>query len=548
MIKRLDRSLGQLIIYQAIEFWPYYLGALVTLFGTHYIQSELPFLAKELADQMSHDVGSISFTKFLLLALGIIFFRTSSRLLFFYPARVVQKYIRVELIERVQNASPFRYKKFPAGQLFQIISADMEQIRALIGFALLQVGNIIVALVVLAPRLAGFNKHLLIALTPVFASFFIFTFIVSKSRKFYAQTQELQGALNDAIIEAYNGKKTIKNFHAEKNFLNFFNNISYKELLNFYNAGVWTSLSIPMVPFGVGLSLLWGAHIVFQQSLGANSLILFSGFVFLFLEPLMYLSWIGVVGARSVESWKRIKSLILDLDLVSPEEESVRKLNQIQSSEVSIPFWNTVLKIKLTPGKMMVMAGETGCGKTHIIKHLIETLRQQDKKLSYVAQDPYLYSDTIENNIFLGLENEHRDLNKAYDLLDLFGLTYLANSREGLLGLEVGENGKKLSGGQAKRVALIRSLMSEADYLIWDDPFSSVDLILEKQIIEKLKNSKFINNKYIILTSHRLLTVKQSDEVILLEKEIGIVEKGISHELLADEKGRLFEYFRNQMV
>lgn len=548
MNKRLDQSLPKLLLSQFLEFWYYYLGALIALVATHYIQSELPFLAKELADNMAKGIDVVSYKQFFVLAIGIIFFRTSSRLLFFYPARVLEKFLRLELVEGIQNASPFRYKDFPEGQIFQVISADMEQMRALIGFALLQVGNIIVALSILAPRLAAFDKNLLIALLPMLICFLFFTLFVSRNRKYYAQTQQLQGKLNDTIIEAYNGKKTIKNFHAEKDFISLFNATSVKELYNFYKAGIGVAISIPLVPFGVGLSLLWGAHIVFQNQTGANSLILFSGFVFLFLEPLMFLSWIGVVAARSIESWKRIKKLNSCLYETSNEEILLSKLNPISKDQYRIPFWDGEIQFDLKRDQWLVFVGDTGCGKTHIIKYLVETLKSHKKVISYVAQNPYLYSDSLANNIFLGLESEKRDYELAYELLDLFGLTYLANNKEELFKLEVGENGKKVSGGQAKRLALIRSLMSDAEYIVWDDPFSSVDVILEKQIVDKLKEKEILKNKYVILTSHRLLTVKQSDELILLQKQKGIIEKGAVADFLKNQNNGVYEYFKNQMV
>jgi ATP-binding cassette subfamily B protein len=89
--------------------------------------------------------------------------------------------------------------------------------------------------------------------------------------------------------------------------------------------------------------------------------------------------------------------------------------------------------------------------------------------------------------------------------------------------------------------------MSEADILIWDDPFSSVDLILEKEIISELKKHKVMAGKTIILTSHRLSTVKNSDYLIFLDKELGVIEDGEVSKLLR-ENTKTYEYFQKQMV
>lgn len=545
---RLNVGLVKLIIDQFVKYWYYYLGAFLCLFFTHYIQSDLPFYAKELAEIVTSGVEKIDTSKFFLMAIGIIVFRTSSRLLFFYPARVMQKNLRVELLARLETAEPSRYAKYSSGQLFQILSNDMEQIRAMIGFALLQIGNIVVAMSVLVPKVVAFNSQIVVALIPLVVSFCLFTYIVSRNKVYYRATQDLQGEVQNFIMESYQGKKTIKNYHSEKSFIDLFKSHSYAELWNFYKAGTRVSVAMPFVPLGVGISLLWGAYIIKMQDLGPSSLVLFSGFVFLFLEPLMFLSWIGVVFTRSHGAWARIRELVNILEVPSEKEKLIANI-QSTSNKISLPFWDGQLEIPLNQGSWSVLVGRTGSGKTELIKKLALALRKKDKNISYVAQDPYLYNDTVLNNIFLGNEIDNTKREQAKELLELFGLDYLANSTDELFAMEVGENGKRLSGGQAKRLCLVRSLMGEADILLWDDPFSSVDLILEKQIFTKLKNMSFVRNKTIILTSHRLSTVRLSDYVMYIDKEQGMVEEGLVLDIInGNSKGAVVEYFEGQMV
>lgn len=552
MNNRLDRSLAGLLYHQFLEFWPYYVGALGCLYGTHWIQSHLPFLAKELADIVSLGAEKIETWRFFALAVGIIIFRTSSRLLFFYPARVLQKNLRVEILEKLEAVSPTRYRHHSDGQLFQVLQMDMEQLRALIGFALLQVGNIVIAMVVLVPKIIGFNEKLIIALAPLFVAFILFTTIVSRNRVYYRKTQDLQGEVQNVIIETYAGKKTIKNYHAEESFISWFRDYSWKELWYFYKAGIGVGISLPLLPLGIGLSLIWGAHIVFQENLGANSLILFSGFIFLFLEPIMFLSWIGVVFARSYGSWQRIKELMKDIEQSSTEEERLLKDNPTedlkgQKLNLNLMFWDEGLPLDFPRGDWTVVVGKTGCGKSTVLTQVADVLRLRQENISHVAQDPYLYNDSVVNNIFLGQEQTKDRVDQAYELLVLFGLDYLASSKDALLNMEVGEKGKRLSGGQAKRLALVRSLMARADILIWDDPFSSVDVILEKKIIDELKNWQALKDKTIILSSHRVTTVRACDQAIYLDKERGLIEKGLVANLLSPDM-ETYDYFKQQMV
>ena len=548
---RLNRSLFGLIIHQFAEFWYYYLGALVCLFATHWIQSFLPFYAKELADMVETGTKSIGLEKFFLLAVGIIVFRTSSRLLFFYPARVLQKLLRIEILAKLERCLPSRYPHLSDGQIFQVMYMDMDQLRALIGFALLQVGNIIVALIVLVPKIYNFSPDLIIAFLPMLISFLLFSVIVSYNRKVYKEAQDVQGEVQNIIIETYTGKKTIKNYHQEESIIDWFKEFSWKELSLFYRGGINVGVSIPLLPLGIGLSLLWGAHIIFVNDLGSSSLVLFSGFIFLFLEPMAFLSWIGVVFTRSHGSWVRIKDLLNTFKEPSSLEQRVLKMNpdanKTKELDVNLDFWGETLNPKVYPEQWNVIVGKTGVGKTYILDQMASLFSLREMEISYVSQSPYLYSDSIEANIFLGREATPELKDRAYDLLKTFSLDYLEKDQTSLLKMEVGEKGKRLSGGQAKRLALVRSLMSDAPILIWDDPFSSVDVIQERQIIQELKSRKLLKDKTVILTSHRYSTVKLSDALIFLDRQEGIVEEGKVKDTVI-EGSLSYAYFEKQLV
>lgn len=544
---QIDKGLVTFLFSVFLKYLPYYLGAFIGLGVLHYIQSELPFLARELAQMADWKELSFSYTILIWFAVGIILFRTASRLLFFYPARMMQRDVRVELIQRLENTLPLRYlERFDSGQIFQIVGADIDAIRGLVGFGLLQIGNIIIALSVLIPKLASFEPRLIMALTPLFVGFVFFTIIVAQNRKYYRLTQDYQGKINQFIVESYQGKETIQNYQSEATFFDLFQKTSYRELLNFYQAGKGIAFSIPLVPLGLGISLLWGAIIVQNLDLGTAALVLFSGFIFLFLEPLMFLSWIGVVFARSIVSWKRFKELLTLMDTPHEMEEFV--LSQVGKEQFQVIFWDKKRDLKIEENKMSAIVGATGVGKSYLLKQLALIYRQKEKRVSYVAQSPYLYNDTVEENIFLGLDKESRDLDLAKKLLKLFELEALSHDLNDLLKLEVGENGKRVSGGQAKRICLIRSLLSDSEFLFWDDPFSSVDLLLERKIMDELNQLGILKKVTIILTTHRLSTLRFCDEYFLLNKTLGISENGIVNQALNQKESKAYEHFKDQLA
>lgn len=542
----LEKGLFALIKHQFILYFPWYLFAIISLILTHYLGSFLPFYAKELADLVNSGVDSIQTSKYFFLAIGIIVFRSLSRILFFYPPRIVEKDMRLEILGRIESAHPSRYKKYQPGQLFQILYTDIEEIRTLLGFAFLQLGNIFIAVVIFIPKIYIFSKYLIIALIPMVVCSIIFSVVVSRTRHYFRKSADLQGEVQNFIMETYTGKKTIKNFHAEKTFLDIFQEKSFKELFFSYKAGNAVSYTIPLIPLGLALSFLLGAYFIKVEDLGASSLILFSGFIFLFLEPLMFLAWVGVVFSSSIASWNRIKELLSDLRIESSLEKELKEKNQTDGL-FDVGFWGTRLNFSFLEGKWTVLIGRTGCGKSELLLQIATILKQQNKKLSYVGQNPYIYNDTVEANLFLGKNPTQLERKFAMELLALFSLDFLAEDQSDILNLRVGENGKRLSGGQAKRLCLIRSLLSNCEYYLWDDPFSSVDLILEKEIIVKLRNLENLKFKTFLLTTHRYSTVKNCDFLYFVDRDAGIIESGETVNLFK-EKSKSYEYFEKQMV
>ena len=545
MISRLHRRFIPWVAAHSIEYWYYYLGALLCLYYLHHFQSILPGLAKDLGDKvMAGKLQEIKLYEFFLLAFAILFFRTFSRLLFFYPARVQQKNLRLEMMQRLERALPKTYDSFSDGDLFQTLVNDFNRIRAFIGFALLQVGNIIIAALIFVPKIREFNPEFLIAFSPLVLCVALFSILVVVFQPYARKNMDAYADVQNFVIESYEAKKTIKNFHSEASFYELFRKYSGEELKYFFIAGLGRVISFPMVKLGVGASLIWGALIVREQGLAGTDLIFFSGFLFLILEPLMFLSWIGIVTSQGYASWGRIKKLVHSLDQDVSEDWYVKYQNL---ENVKLPLWGKMVDVPLKMGAWNVIIGDTGAGKSHLIDKVGELLNFNEESYSLIRQEPYLYNDTIFNNIFLGQAGTHEKLDLAKKCLAEFGLDILAPTLDDVLSLEVGENGKKVSGGQAKRIALIRSLVSDVDTIIWDDPFSSVDLILEQRIIQSLKKDKRLEGKTFILTSHRYSTVRACDWIVFIEKEEGIKESGSREELLGKES-KTREYFKKQMV
>lgn len=550
MKERLDRNFFTWTLHHFREFFLFYLGAMGCLTALQWLQSYLPEQLKILTERIGGGQWSeISVWTFFGLAIGILVFRTCSRLLFFYPARVQQKYLRLELLSWLEKVNPRRYQKFSVGQIYQVLFDDINNLRAFIGFGLLQVGNMIVAAFILIPKVNKADPDLWPAFIPLFSSVGIFSVAVYIFQRFTKEMFNQKGIVQNYIIETYQARPTIKNFHREKTFIEHFKKHSGKELKLFFITSLDDAFIGPMIKLGLGASLLWGAMIIRSKGGGAPELVFFSGYLYLFLEPLMFLSWLAVVTSQGFAAWGRVKNFSEHIKLPELEEDKMKNSSFVltdKSWEFQIPCWEKDYEFKITPHKWTSIIGETGCGKSVLLGRIAQLLKIKDINVVMVQQEPYLFNDTIEQNIFLGSAPNEEKRKQALELLHLFQLESLAVSQADLLSMEVGENGKRLSGGQAKRVALIRSLLSDAEVILWDDPFSSVDIILERKIIQKLYASNILNHRTIILTSHRLTTVKQSDELIYLEKDhgpqfLGNVDQGLNN-------AQVQHFFQSQMV
>jgi ATP-binding cassette subfamily B protein len=550
MTSRLQRRFGPWVLHHAWEFKWFYLGAFLSLALLQFLQVQIPERIRTLTELMGKGrLGEVSEWVFVGLAIGILIFRTLSRLLFFYPARVQQKLLRMELLEKLESVPTSRFSTFSQGQVFQVIFDDINNLRAFIGFGMLQVCNLIIAGFILVPKLNSTDPYLWPAFTPLFSSVFLFTVMTFINQKLFKKIADKKGEVQQYIIESYEAKQTIKNFHQEKNFITGFVKLSKEELSYFFKSSIGFAISGPYVKLGLGASLLWASLLIKRHGGSTSDLVFFSGFLYLFLEPVMFMSWVAVVVSQGFAAWKRVKELHNSLDKESDEEKELTHIPiEDRATTISFPFsfWDRPVNLEIDKGRWNVLFGETGSGKSYLLSKLAVSMILKGDRISMVQQEPYLFNDTIQENIFLGPVPDEAARERAKYFITMFQLDSLDENPEKVMALEVGENGKRLSGGQMKRIALIRSLMSDAKLMIWDDPFSSVDIILEKRIMEALKKSPECAGKTFVISSHRLTTVRLSHKAIYVSRENGIESEGPVAEVLKENK--VVHFFKEQLV
>lgn len=220
----------------------------------------------------------------------------------------------------------------------------------------------------------------------------------------------------------------------------------------------------------------------------------------------------------------------------------------------------TKLNLTFPEGKTTAIVGASGSGKTTIIKLLLRYYNPEEgeiliggKKLDQidfglwrdscgsVLQENYVYADTIERNIAVNDEFADKELlNNAINVANMD--EFIMDEPFGLA-TKVGTAGKGISQGQRQRLMIARAVYKNPTYIFLDEATNSLDANNEKEIVEKL--NRFFNNRTVIVVAHRLSTVKNADNIIVLEKGL-VVEQG-THQELTGLRGSYYELVKNQL-
>jgi len=228
-----------------------------------------------------------------------------------------------------------------------------------------------------------------------------------------------------------------------------------------------------------------------------------------------------------------------------------------------LPTSDYILKnvsIQIDPGKITAIVGESGCGKTTLLKLIlgmyvpnkgnlylgnisVDNVNLDDwrNKIGVVMQDGILFSDTILANVALSDLNPSEE--KVHKCLKLVGMSDFVDSLPFGLETFIGNLGVEISGGQKQRILIARALYKEPDILILDEATSSLDAMNEALITKNILS--YQQGKSLIISAHRLSTVKTADKIIVL-KEGQIVETG-SHNQLIQSKGEYYNLVKSQL-
>ena len=376
-----------------------------------------------------------------------------------------------------------------------------------------------------------------------------------------AAYKEQSGALSAATLDRATNAITYRVYGREKE-----REQAYEENLTAYEksavrANIWSTAFPPLYRIismtGVLFILYFGSKNVLGNGWKAWDVAAFTTFLSCFIKLSVKSSHAAKLFNavhKAQVSWKRIKPLMKE-DTYE-DDNRLQKPGTLEVSHVSFAYPGGEkifedLSFLASPGQIIGVTGAVACGKSTLGKTFLceypyeGRIRFHGKELSemtkaertgmvgYLGHDPELFNDTVRNNVLLG---EDRDVEKY---LKAVCFDKEVKEMEGGAETIVGNGGVRLSGGQAQRLALARTLCHKRPVLILDDPFSALDRKTEEEVFTNLK--KLAADSIVILLSHRLYLFPQMNQVLWMEN--GKVVVGTHEQILAKcpEYARLYE-------
>ena len=506
------------------------------------------------------------------IAAGIFTFLTRQTII--NVSRYVEFDLKNEIYTQYQKLSLSFYKRNQTGDLMNRISEDVSRVRMYFGPALMYSINTITLLIITFFYMYRQSPELTIyTISPLpILSYTIFKLsgiINIRSRI----VQESLSKLSSFSQEVFTGIQIVKSYAIQKNKSLEFDNLSKKNKDNQISLVKMQALFFPLMIFLIGISNILVIYVGGKQYLSGEIenigiIAEFIIYVNMLTWPVASLGWISSIIQQAEASQKRINEFLKEKSEINYNQNGLKKINgSIEFKDVSFTYSESNINaidnisFKLNNRKSLGIIGVTGSGKTTLIKLItkiydieagkilfdsnsinkynLECLRKQ---IGVVSQDSFLFSDSIINNIRFG--KEKATLKEVENVCKIAGIhneiIKFSNGYETILG----ERGINLSGGQKQRICIARALIKEPKILILDDCLSALDNETEEKIILSLKS--ILKNTTTIISSHRLSSVQNLNEIIVLDKG-KIIQKG-NHELLINQNGYYKDVYSKQLT
>lgn len=548
------------IRYKTKLFWGM-LFILISNAGTVY----LPILLKDAINDLRNNVSNQQLLKYALLIVGTSIvagiFRYLIRQTIIVVSREIEYDLRGDFWAHIQKL-PLRYfQNNSTGNIMSHATNDINAVRMFIGPAVMYSIDTIIRLIIVVAIMVSINFSLTIySLLPLpILSYGVYR-IGKLIHEKYTRIQENFSELTTRAQENFSGIRIIKSYVREENEIKRWNELSKEYLRKNMNLVRIQALIMPILYMITGISIIvviWiGGGKVISGEMNLGDITAFIIYLGILIWPVIAFGWVMNIIQQGEASMKRLNKILNEpyeiQDLLSADITVKDLKGEIEFRNVSFKYSEAlpdILKniyLKIPVGSTLAIVGHTGSGKTSLINLIprlydvtsgnifidgkdirnipLDVLRTN---VAVVQQESFLFSDSVYGNIAYGLREV--DKQKVEEVSRIANFNKDVESFPKGYETIVGERGITFSGGQKQRASLARALAVDPKILILDDSFSAVDTHTEEEILKNLK--EFMKNRTSIIISHRISTVKDADNIVVLA-DGKIAEQGTHDELV----------------
>ena len=479
--------------------------------------------------------------------------------------------LREKLIDKILHLPMDKVEENKRGDILSRVTNDVDSLQNGITQSFIQLSTAIITLIGVFIMMLSINIWMTLAtviLIPI--AFVLIRFMTQYSQKYFLKQLQFKGSLNGQIEETFTGHDIIRAFNQEEISMEKFENDNENWFTHEWKSQFYSSLNGPLMNFISNFTYVvvavLGAIFVLQKAIAVGDILAFFQYTQSFTRPIQQITRVMNQIQTAMAASERIFEFLEFEDEENPSNKQIHEIkNEISFENVSFGYRPNEKIIKnlsftVKKGKKIAIVGETGAGKTTIVKLLMRfydinsgsikidgvDIDEYDKNslrshIGMVLQDSWLFSDTITNNIRYGDLDANND-----EVVDAASQVYADNFiRQLSEGYEsrLNEDTDNISHGLKQLLTIARTILSKKEVLILDEATSSVDTRTEKLIQKAMDN--LMEGKTSFIIAHRLSTIRNADNIIVIENG-EIIEHG-SHEELLKLKGYYYNTLNAQL-